>query len=84
MKKHKIDKRKENMTAPEKGSLSPISYVEFWLKWLFFLYKRQLQMINEAIWIVNWKLKQVMWLLGNQDMISVFFYNDRRGKGIKV
>lgn len=43
-------------------------------------------MINEAIWIVNWKLKQVMWLLGNQDMISnsVFFYNDRRGKGIKV
>lgn len=41
-------------------------------------------MINEAIWIVNWKLKQVMRLLGNQDMISVFFYNDRRGKGIKV
>lgn len=40
-------------------------------------------MINEAIWIVNWKLKQVMWLLGNQDMISVFFYNDRRGKKYK-
>lgn len=31
-------------------------------------------MINEALWIVNWKLKQVMWLLGNQDMISVFFF----------
>lgn len=40
----------------------------------FFLYKRQLQMINEAIWIVNLKLKQVMRLLGNQDMISVFVF----------
>lgn len=60
---------------------SPISFVEFWLKLLFS--KRQLQMINVAIRIVNLMLKQVMWLLGNQDIISVFFDNDRRGKMYK-
>lgn len=37
-------------------------------------------MINVAIRIVNLMLKQVMWLLGNQDIISVFFDNDRKGK----
>lgn len=60
---------------------SPISFVEFWLKLLFS--KRQLQMINVAIRIVNLMLKQVMWLLGNQVIISVFFDNDRRGKMYK-
>lgn len=39
-------------------------------------------MINVAIRIVNLMLKQVMWLLGNQDNNSVFFYNDRNGKKV--
>lgn len=39
-------------------------------------------MINVAIRIVNLMLKQVMWLLGNQDIISVFFDNDRKGKKV--